>query len=87
IFHTVTKIVGYSIDVFVAKFVATDAKLENTVSSLISLTALRWGSIEDNRNYTVKTNGYVIIVKKIRIKINKCLLIYKESIRLTRFRR
>ena len=64
IFYTVTKIVGYSIDVFVAKFVATDAKLEKTVSSLISLTALRWGSIEDNRNYTVKTNGYVIIVKK-----------------------
>lgn len=41
IFYTVTKIVGYSIDVFVAKFVATDAKLEKTVSSLISLTALR----------------------------------------------
>lgn len=66
--YTATKVVSFCVDVFVARFVATDEKLEKAVSSLISLTSLRWGGIEDNRNYTVTTNGYVVIVKKNKNK-------------------
>lgn len=64
ILYTTSKVVGWAVDVFVAKFVATDKKLQSSVSGLITLTSLRWGGIESGKEYTVTTNGYVVIVKK-----------------------
>lgn len=64
ILYTTSKVVGWAADVFVAKFVATDKKLQRAVSGLISLTSLRWGGIEGGKEYTVTTKGYVVIVKK-----------------------
>ncbi|WP_154943810.1 hypothetical protein [Klebsiella grimontii] len=64
VFYTASKVVGWAVDIFVAKFVATDKKIQSAVSGLISLTSLRWGGIEADKEYTVTTKGYVVIVKK-----------------------
>lgn len=68
ILFTTSKVVGWAVDVFVAKFVATDKKLQSAVSGLISLTSLRWGGIESGKEYTVTTDGYAITIKKTKNK-------------------
>lgn len=68
VFYTATKVVGWVADIFVAKFIATDKKLQSAVSGLIAIISLRWGGIESGKEYTVTTKGYVVVIQKKRNK-------------------
>lgn len=87
VFFSTGKVVSWVIDVVMAKFVSGNKQLSSAVSKLISVASLHFGSIEKDKEYSVKTSGYTITIQKKKNKINKCLLIYKFSLRLTRFRR
>ncbi|HHT4259221.1 TPA: hypothetical protein ACTYZB_004889 [Klebsiella variicola] len=70
VFYAATKMAEWGMDVLTVKFLANERTLESTTSKLISLIALRWGGIEADKNYSVVTKGYTVIVQKNK-KIDK----------------
>lgn len=77
VFFSTGKVASWIIDVVMAKFVSGNKQLSSAVSKLISVASLHFGGIEGDKEYVVRTKGYVVSIKKTQIIINKCLLIYK----------
>lgn len=64
VFFSTGKVVSWAIDVVMAKFVSGNKQLSSAVSKLISVASLHFGSIEKDKEYSVKTSGYTIIIQK-----------------------